>query len=99
MALSELIARRQEMSTRQTLSVFCGTWNVNGGKNINNIAFKHENSFEEWLYSQASGSFFFYLGRFMGNNFAGDCPPTYDIVAIGLEEIVDLNASNMMKAR
>uniref|UniRef100_A0AC34GS00 Phosphoinositide 5-phosphatase n=1 Tax=Panagrolaimus sp. ES5 TaxID=591445 RepID=A0AC34GS00_9BILA len=80
MALSELIARREEMVSREPVTVFCGTWNVNGGKNVNNIAFRHEDSFEEWFYSSSGGR----------------C--TYDIVAIGLEEIVDLNASNMVKA-
>lgn len=82
-ALPELISRRNEMSIRQTLSVFVGTWNVNGGKNLNNVAFKHENSFEEWFY---------------GGNWASGDIAMHDIVAIGLEEIVDLNASNMMKA-
>jgi hypothetical protein len=54
MALSELIARREEMVSRESISVFCGTWNVNGGKNVNNIAFRHEDSFEEWFYSATS---------------------------------------------
>uniref|UniRef100_A0A7E4V7R5 phosphoinositide 5-phosphatase n=1 Tax=Panagrellus redivivus TaxID=6233 RepID=A0A7E4V7R5_PANRE len=81
-ALPELISRRDEMSTRQPLSVFCGTWNVNGGKHLN-VARK-DNSFEEWIFGADWDA-------------EGDVPP-YDIVVIGLEEIVDLNATNMVKA-
>lgn len=60
-AVPELISRRDEMSTRQTLSVFVGTWNVNGGKNLNNVAFKHENSFEEWFYGSSWASSLFLI--------------------------------------
>ncbi|KAI6241211.1 Phosphoinositide 5-phosphatase [Aphelenchoides fujianensis] len=59
---------------------FAGTWNVNGGKNVYNVAFRHEQSLGCWLFPDLLHT------------------EPYDIVAIGLEEIVDLNASNMMKA-
>jgi hypothetical protein len=48
-----------------------------------NVAFRHEQSLEAWIFPT--------LNIFRQK--------TYDIIAIGLEEIVDLNASNLMKAR
>lgn len=79
--VKEVVQRRAEFthSTQQPLSVFVGTWNVNGGKNMYNVAFRHEQSLVSWLYPQVLHS-------------------PYDLVAVGLEEIVDLNASNIMKA-
>uniref|UniRef100_A0A915D7D6 phosphoinositide 5-phosphatase n=1 Tax=Ditylenchus dipsaci TaxID=166011 RepID=A0A915D7D6_9BILA len=63
--------------------VFVGTWNVNGGKNMYNVAFRHEQSLETWVFPT----------EILNAEFLA-----YDILAIGLEEIVDLNAGNMMKA-
>ncbi|KAI6203085.1 Phosphoinositide 5-phosphatase [Aphelenchoides besseyi] len=78
--VEELVSRRSEFFNLNQLKVFAGTWNVNGGKNVYNVAFRHEQSLNGWLFP----------------NLLDHVP--YDIVAIGLEEIVDLNASNMMKA-
>lgn len=75
--------KQDEICTKEKLSVFAGTWNVNGGKNMYNVAFRHEQSLDAWIFPTM-------------NIFR---QKSYDIIAIGLEEIVDLNASNMMKAR
>uniref|UniRef100_A0A914CY29 phosphoinositide 5-phosphatase n=1 Tax=Acrobeloides nanus TaxID=290746 RepID=A0A914CY29_9BILA len=81
-ALEALVEKQDEISTKEKLSVFAGTWNVNGGKNMYNVAFRHEQSLDAWIFPT--------LNIFRQK--------TYDIIAIGLEEIVDLNASNLMKA-
>ncbi|KAI6182586.1 Phosphoinositide 5-phosphatase [Aphelenchoides bicaudatus] len=78
--VEELVTRRTEFINRSKLSIFAGTWNVNGGKNVYNVAFRHEQSLGAWLFPEL-------LNR-----------TPYDVVAIGLEEIVDLNAGNMVKA-
>ncbi|CAD5206708.1 unnamed protein product [Bursaphelenchus okinawaensis] len=77
--VQELVDRRNEYTTHSPVSIFVGTWNVNGGKNMYNVAFKHEQSLVSWIFPEV-------IHR------------PYDIVAIGLEEIVDLNASNIVKA-
>uniref|UniRef100_A0AC35U978 Phosphoinositide 5-phosphatase n=1 Tax=Rhabditophanes sp. KR3021 TaxID=114890 RepID=A0AC35U978_9BILA len=76
-AVETLVDHQHELAEDEPLSVFVGTWNVNGGKNMNNIAFKHDNSLDDWIFP---------------NNIK-----EYDVIAIGLEEIVDLNASNIVK--
>lgn len=75
----ELISRRSEFTSVKHLSVFAGSWNVNGGKNMYNVAFRHEQSLVSWLFPLAT-------------------QPPCDIYAVGLEEIVDLNASNIVNA-
>ncbi|KAI1721254.1 sacI homology domain-containing protein [Ditylenchus destructor] len=77
------VDREREMCKAETLTVFAGTWNVNGGKNMYNVAFRHEQSLESWIFP-----------TFINSNESLD----YDIIAIGLEEIVDLNAGNLVKA-
>ena len=39
----------QDYVTPSTLRVCVGTWNVNGGKNVTNIAFRHQTSLADWL--------------------------------------------------
>uniref|UniRef100_A0A183C0F3 phosphoinositide 5-phosphatase n=1 Tax=Globodera pallida TaxID=36090 RepID=A0A183C0F3_GLOPA len=78
-----LVEREKEMCTVKSLRVFVGTWNVNGGKNIYNVAFKENHSLDLWLYPLT-------LLDADALNF--------DLIAVGFEEIVDLNASNLMKA-
>lgn len=38
------------MCSVERLSVFAGTWNVNGGKNMYNVAFRHEQSLDAWIF-------------------------------------------------
>uniref|UniRef100_A0A0N5A741 phosphoinositide 5-phosphatase n=1 Tax=Parastrongyloides trichosuri TaxID=131310 RepID=A0A0N5A741_PARTI len=78
-AVQSLLDHQSELIVEQQVSVFVGTWNVNGGKNMNNIAFKHENSMESWIFPELDKN--------------------YDVVAVGFEEIVDLNATNMVKTK
>ncbi|KAL5007601.1 hypothetical protein ScPMuIL_016407 [Solemya velum] len=68
--------------------VAIGTWNVNGGKHFRSIAFKHQ-SMSDWLLDCHTAS---------DSGSEADMATPVDIFAIGFEEIVDLNASNIMSA-
>ncbi|VDM25235.1 unnamed protein product [Toxocara canis] len=85
-AVEWLMERAGEMVNVVPLTVFAGTWNVNGGKNMHNIAFRNRAPLTEWLFPNEQ------LVSVNDSNFHAD------IVAIGLEEIIDLNASNIVKA-
>ena len=82
----ELCGRYLEYTERVPLRVCVGTWNVNGGKYAQSIAYKNQ-SLSTWLLDTPMA----------GMTGLGDSPP--DIYAIGLEELVDLNASNIMSTR
>ena len=92
--LRELCDRHLEYTTWSNIRICVGTWNVNGGKHFRSIAHKHQ-TMHDWLldfhktlpdsgYSETD-SVDFRL-------------PT-DIFAIGFEELVDLNASNIVSTR
>jgi hypothetical protein len=51
--LDAFVEREKEFCIQIPLKIFCGTWNVNGGKNLNNIAFKfgnNNNSLSSWIF-------------------------------------------------
>jgi hypothetical protein len=48
--VEELVAQRADYISTSKLSIFAGTWNVNGGKNVYNVAFRHEQSLGSWLF-------------------------------------------------
>uniref|UniRef100_A0A915JV85 phosphoinositide 5-phosphatase n=1 Tax=Romanomermis culicivorax TaxID=13658 RepID=A0A915JV85_ROMCU len=83
--LSAILKRSSEFTTPVPVQIFCGTWNVNGGQRLNSVAFRREASLANWLLD------------FKHNDLVLSEEPI-DIYAIGLEEIVDLNASNIMNA-
>uniref|UniRef100_A0A0N5A7W6 phosphoinositide 5-phosphatase n=1 Tax=Syphacia muris TaxID=451379 RepID=A0A0N5A7W6_9BILA len=85
-AVERVLERESEMVDKISLTVFAGTWNVNGGKNMHNIAFRNQAPLSEWLFPKDL------LVAVNEPNFNAD------IVAIGLEELIDLNASNIVKA-
>ncbi|KAJ2949842.1 hypothetical protein O0L34_g11158 [Tuta absoluta] len=83
--LREMVRRANEYTQPASVRVSIGTYNVNGGKHFRSLVFK-DVSLADWLL---------------------DCPQSSlvstkdqpsDIFAIGFEEIVDLNASNIMAA-
>lgn len=39
-----------EFTTMEQLRVFVGTWNVNGGKNMHNVAFRNEARLSDWVF-------------------------------------------------
>lgn len=82
-SIEVFVERGKEMCTPIPLKLFAGTWNVNGGKNMYNVAFKHNESLASWLFP---------------TDLLDAESLDYDIMAVGFEELVDLNASNMVKA-
>uniref|UniRef100_A0A1I7WMJ2 phosphoinositide 5-phosphatase n=1 Tax=Heterorhabditis bacteriophora TaxID=37862 RepID=A0A1I7WMJ2_HETBA len=68
------------------LLMIISTWNVNGGKNMYNIAFRNGAKLSDWIFPR---------GNLVVVDSLEEEP---EIVAIGLEELVDLNATNMVKA-
>lgn len=50
MEVEAFVDREQEICIPEKLSIFVGTWNVNGGKNMYNVAFRHEQSLDSWIF-------------------------------------------------
>ncbi|RWS24751.1 synaptojanin-1-like protein [Leptotrombidium deliense] len=101
--LITLCDRYLEYTKPHVIRIAVGTWNVNGGKHFNSIIYKRSNPLSEWLLDYKSKkpnnvpnimdlSLDDSLGR------ASDENRTPDFYAIGFEEIVDLNASNIVAA-
>ncbi|KRF79769.1 synaptojanin-1 [Drosophila virilis] len=92
--LRELCKRYTEYVRPRMARVAVGTYNVNGGKHFRSIVFK--DSLADWLLDCHA------LARSKAlvdvNNPSEHVDHPVDIYAIGFEEIVDLNASNIMAA-
>ncbi|XP_036332879.1 synaptojanin-1 [Rhagoletis pomonella] len=92
--LREMCKRYAEYVMPRTCRVAVGTYNVNGGKHFRSIVFK--DSLSDWLLDCHA------LARAkdlvnVTNPSENACTPV-DIYAIGFQEIVDLNASNIVAA-
>ncbi|KAK6191374.1 hypothetical protein SNE40_003083 [Patella caerulea] len=92
--IQAMVTRYKEYTVPVKLRIGVCTWNVNGGKHFRSIAYKHQ-SLADWLLDAY---------KTVAMSRPGDIDddidyttPT-DIYAIGFQEIVDLNASNIMKA-
>ncbi|XP_078456013.1 synaptojanin-1 isoform X1 [Lampetra planeri] len=86
--LRSLCERHGEYTHPKRLRVAIATWNVNGGKTMRSIAFKHQ-TLSDWLldnHKQAAIS-----------TFQADDTPV-DVFAIGFQEMVELNAGNIVSA-
>ncbi|KAH8283509.1 hypothetical protein KR018_004594 [Drosophila ironensis] len=92
--LREQCRRYTEYVRPKMARVAVGTYNVNGGKHFRSIVFK--DSLADWLLDCHA------LARSKAlvevNNPSEHADHPVDIYAIGFEEIVDLNASNIMAA-
>ena len=82
----DMTERYMEYTDSVPVRVAIGTWNVNGGKYTQSIAYKHQ-SMSCWLHDVPMTAIHDFL----------DCPA--EIYAIGFEELVDLNASNIVNTR
>uniref|UniRef100_A0AAZ3NX46 phosphoinositide 5-phosphatase n=1 Tax=Oncorhynchus tshawytscha TaxID=74940 RepID=A0AAZ3NX46_ONCTS len=76
----------QKYTRPKQIRVSVGTWNVNGGKQFRSIAFRNQ-TLNDWLLDAPMKAG---LPDFQAN------PP--DIFAIGFEEMVELNAGNIVSA-
>lgn len=87
--LQSAVKRWQDFITYQPVRVAVGTYNINGGKHFRSIVYK-DVSLDDWLldaHKQAS----------LIIDTDGEEPPV-DIYAIGFEEMVDLDAKNIVNA-
>jgi len=87
--------RYREYSVPSTLRVAVGTYNVNGGKHFRSVVYK-DVSLADWL---LDGPLLARSKSLVDVTSANQEDPPVDVYAIGFEEIVDLNASNIMAAR
>lgn len=92
--LREMCRRYNEYVKPKQIRVAVGTYNVNGGKHFKSVVYK--DSLEDWLLDSHA------LARSkslvdVSHPQDGSAIPV-DIYAIGFQEIVDLNASNIMAA-
>src|SRR5688572_24328978 len=87
-------------TTPKTLRVVVGTWNVNGGKHFNSIIYKRSDPLSDWLLDNGKPkSAAPNIMDLSLNDSLGEVAPRHaDVYAIGFEEIVDLNASNIVSA-
>lgn len=86
--LREMCRRANEFTQPTSIRITIGTYNVNGGKHFRSLAYK-DVSLADWLLDCPNSS--------LVNTINLKEHPS-DIFAIGFEEIVDLNASNIMAA-
>ncbi|KAG8310932.1 synaptojanin-1 [Homalodisca vitripennis] len=87
--LREMCKRSGEYVFPQKIRVAVGTYNVNGGKHFRSVVYK-DVSLSDWLLDPSEVSSHSLVDQ-------NDGSPV-DIFAVGFEEIVDLNASNIMAA-
>ncbi|CAM1293610.1 SYNJ1 (predicted) [Pycnogonum litorale] len=84
---------QNEFTRPVSARISVGTWNVNGGKHFRSIAFKHQ-SMTEWLLDVRKIA----DAKSLVNMTSETNDDPVDIFAIGFQEIVDLNAQNIMAA-
>lgn len=92
--LREMCRRASEYTSPMPLRIAIGTYNVNGGKHFRSVVYK-DVSLCDWLLD----SHVIHAGALVDvekDDSEEDAP--IDIFAIGFEEIVDLNASNIVAA-
>ncbi|XP_068082117.1 synaptojanin-1 [Anabrus simplex] len=92
--LREMCKRYNEYVFPSTARIAVGTYNVNGGKHFRSVVYK-DLSLSDWLLDAPA------LARSQSLVDVTQLPEEespVDIFAIGFEEIVDLNASNIMAA-
>lgn len=91
--LREVCKRYIEYTSPMQIRVAVGTYNVNGGKHFRSVVYK-DLSLSDWLLDSHINN----LDLVDVNNVDNDLTEPADIYAIGFEEIVDLNAANIVAA-
>ncbi|KAK3880880.1 hypothetical protein Pcinc_014656 [Petrolisthes cinctipes] len=93
--LRQLCQRSPEYTSPIPLRVAVGTYNVNGGKHFRSLAYKHL-SLDDWLLDSKKNA--------VQSSLVDTTPEDEDkatrapdVFAIGFEEIVDLNATNIVQ--
>ncbi|PIO71923.1 hypothetical protein TELCIR_06154 [Teladorsagia circumcincta] len=49
-AVEQVVSRASEMTSLDRIKIFIGTWNVNGGKNMHNVAFRNQSNMADWIF-------------------------------------------------
>ncbi|XP_049543929.1 synaptojanin-1 [Anopheles darlingi] len=93
--LREMCKRYEEYVNPVGIRVACGTYNVNGGKHFRSVAYK-DVSLADWLLDCHRLARSRSLVDFSHAEDTNE--PPVDVFAIGFQEIVDLNASNIVAA-
>lgn len=93
--LGSLFSRATEFTNTLPLTFWIGTWNVNGGKGMRTVGGTNR-PIDDWLLDCAVQSKEAKTNFLLGSY---DPATPVDVYAVGFEEIVDLNASNIMAAR
>lgn len=83
--------RYLEYCTRETIKVAVSTWNVNGGRHFDNIMYNRARPVSDWLVDYKTTAE--YGADLFEHNQSSE---PVDIYAIGFQEIVDLNAGNIV---
>ncbi|XP_043927358.1 synaptojanin-1 [Protopterus annectens] len=87
--LKAMCEKFYDYSKPKRIRVCVGTWNVNGGKQFRSIAFRNQ-TLTDWLLDAP---------KLAGvTAFQDKKSKPYDIFAIGFEEMVELNAGNIVNA-
>ncbi|XP_052872010.1 synaptojanin-1 [Anopheles cruzii] len=93
--LREMCKRYEEYVNPVGVRIACGTYNVNGGKHFRSVAYK-DVSLADWLLDCHRLARSRSLVDFSHAEDTNE--PPVDVFAIGFQEIVDLNASNIVAA-
>lgn len=97
--LKSLCDQHLDFTSPTNIKVTVGTWNVNGGKHFNSIVYKRSDPLSDWLLDHRKSNNTPNIMDMSHNDSLGEISDDpSDIYAIGFEEIVDLNASNIMSA-
>lgn len=92
--LREMCTRFREYTYTEKLRVAVATYNVNGGKHFRSVVYK-DVSLSDWLLDTTTRN---RKSSLMDASAVGDDDVPVDVFAVGFQEIVDLNASNIMAA-
>lgn len=87
--ITEMCKRHADYTEIMKIRVGVATYNVNGGKHFRSVVYK-DSTLSDWLLDAHTNS-----AKFLELSHGND---PVDIFAIGFEEIVDLNASNIVAA-
>lgn len=91
--LGEMCKRYKEYTNPFTIRIAVGTYNVNGGKHFRSVVYK-DASLTDWLLD----AHLMEDGRLLDLSQDATMSAPVDIFAIGFEELVDLNAANIVAA-
>lgn len=93
--LVNMCDRYLEYCTTERIKVAVATWNVNGGRHFDNIMYNRARPVSDWLVDyKSSVEYGISEANLLDHGQSLDAP--VDIYAIGFQEIVDLNASNIV---